>query len=127
MTRSTGNGDGPVRSDIGNGIANDDAPSGIEFEQALATLAAARLSGYGGDQRQRDFRAVFDGHSSPEQGGRVLAQIIHWGGFYAPVHVAGDPYVMHVRAGAQELCQRILAAVCRPPSAAATRTQSTER
>ncbi|MGE0255071.1 MAG: hypothetical protein AB7N54_13110 [Alphaproteobacteria bacterium] len=75
----------------------------------LARRLAARPSGWTPEERGRDFRAVFGGGATPEQGARVLAQIAAWAGLLAPVHVPGDPWATHVRAGAQALAQRILA------------------
>jgi hypothetical protein len=45
----------------------------------------------------------------------VLTRIFHWGGLFAPVHQDSDPYATHVRAGAQQLCQRILLALNTSP------------
>lgn len=89
----------------------------------LKSLAAERL--YDRKQRYRDFKAVFvTGGATGQQARRVLAQICRWGGFLAPAHVftskfghgaTVDPYATHVRAGAQELCQRILAVIGSEP------------
>lgn len=63
-------------------------------------------------QEYRDFRAALvDGTAGPAQARRVLTRIFHWGGLFAPVAQDGDPYATHVRAGAQQLCQRILMAL----------------
>ena len=63
-------------------------------------------------QRYHDFRAVLvDGTGSVGQARRVLTQIFKWGGLFTPVHQEGDPYGTHARAGAQEVCQRILMAI----------------
>jgi len=68
-------------------------------------------------QQYRDFRAVLvDGTAGPEQTKRVLTRIFHWGGLFAPVHQDSDPYATHVRAGAQQLCQRILLALNTTPN-----------
>lgn len=66
--------------------------------------------------RYKDFRAVFMGHSTPQQGHRVLSQICRWGGLYGAVPVyddqgRADPYGMASRAGSQELCQRIVSTI----------------
>lgn len=45
------------------------------FFDSIATIKAGR-GGYSKMDRYRDFRAVFTGTSTPEQGKRVLAQII---------------------------------------------------
>ncbi|MFQ5619455.1 MAG: hypothetical protein ACE5FR_10815 [Rhodospirillales bacterium] len=82
----------------------------------LGRLRAAGAP-YSRMERYRDFKAVFTGHSTPEQGQRVLSQICRWGGLYAPVHVSGDAYATHTRAGAQELCQRIVSNIHVEPAA----------
>ena len=82
----------------------------------LGRLRAAGAP-YSRMQRYRDFKAVFTGHSTPEQGMRVLSQICRWGGLYAPTHVPGDAYATHTRAGAQELCQRIVSNIHVEPAA----------
>lgn len=66
-------------------------------------------------QEYRDFRAaLIDGTAGPVQARRVLTRIFHWGGLFVPVAQDGDPYATHVRAGAQQLCQRILMALNTP-------------
>lgn len=68
-------------------------------------------------QEYRDFRAVLvDGAADSIQARRVLARIFHWGGLFVPVAQEGDPYATHVRAGAQQLCQRILMALNTRPT-----------
>ncbi|HEX9835485.1 MAG TPA: hypothetical protein VGB90_01445, partial [Alphaproteobacteria bacterium] len=50
------------------------------------SLIKARLGErYGEPDRYRDFRAVFLGHSTPEQGNRVLWQIFEWTRMYQRV------------------------------------------
>ncbi len=80
-------------------------------------------SGYDRLTRHKDFQAVFAGHSTPAQGQRVLSQICRWGGLYAPVHVPGDAYATHTRAGAQELCQRIVSNIHVEPAALPERAE----
>lgn len=87
----------------------------LAFADALARVEIPpgyRESG----QQYRDFRAVLvDGTADQAQAKRVLTRIFHWGGLFAPVHQESDPYATHVRAGAQQLCQRILLALNTEP------------
>jgi len=96
------------------------APRAAVDPRRLARLLAARPAGWSPAERGRDFRAVFGGGATPEQGARVLAQITAWAGLTAPVHVPGDPWATHVRAGAQALAQRILAALDDTPARASS-------
>lgn len=95
-------------------------------DQSAALAWLSRASGYDRMTRHSDFRAVFTGHSTPVQGQRVLSQICRWGGLYAPVVMTGDPYATHARAGAQELCQRIVSVLNIEPQEMPDRAQSEE-
>ena len=89
----------------------EEAADVLAFADMLAAVEIPRDYRDTG-QQYRDFRAVFvDGSADPAQAKRVLTRIFHWGGLFAPVHQDDDPYATHVRAGAQQLCQRILLAL----------------
>lgn len=74
-------------------------------------------------QQYRDFKAVFmDGEAQPAQGQRVLATIFRWGGIWDTPHSmredgSTDVHGTLVRAGAMEVCQRILATLTKEPVA----------
>lgn len=72
-------------------------------------LVKARLGDrYGEADRYRDFRAVFLGQSSPEQGNRVLWQILEWTRMYQRVAAPGDPHETYFRDGERNVGLRIL-------------------
>ncbi len=72
-------------------------------------LAKAKLGErYGEDDRYRDFRAVFLGQSGPEQGNRVLWQILEWTRMYQRVAAPGDPHETYFRDGERNVGLRIL-------------------
>ncbi len=75
----------------------------------MADLRSAAVGGhYGEADRYRDFRAVFMGASTPEQGKRVLWQIFEWCRLYRPVAKAGDPYETYRRDGMRAIGLHIL-------------------
>ena len=78
-------------------------------DKFLQTLQASRSLTYTKADRYKDFRQVFMGHSSPEQGQRVLAEIFKLGGMYSTTYVIGDANATLVRAGASDLCKRVMA------------------
>ena len=78
-------------------------------EKFLDVLQAARTRNYTSAERYSDFRMVFMGHSSPEQGQRVLAEIFKEGMMFRNGLVAGDPQGTAGRAGKRDLCVRIMA------------------
>jgi len=59
--------------------------------------------------RYKDFRQVFMGHSSPEQGQRVLAEIFKEGMMFRNGFVPGDSHSTAWRAGKRDLCVTIMA------------------
>lgn len=78
-------------------------------EKFLDVLQASRSKNYTRAERYRDFRQVFMGNSSPEQGQRVLAEIFKEGMMFRNGVVAGDPQETAARAGKRDLCVRIMA------------------
>jgi hypothetical protein len=72
-------------------------------------LIKARLGdNYGETDRYRDFRAVFLGQSGPEQGNRVLWQILEWTRIYQRVAAPGDPHETYFRDGERNVGLRVL-------------------
>jgi hypothetical protein len=81
------------------------------------SLIKARLGErYGEPDRYRDFRAVFLGHSTPEQGNRVLWQIFEWTRMYQRVAAPGDPHETYFRDGERNIGLRILVTLTAPPA-----------
>jgi len=78
-------------------------------EKFLRAVQASQPRPYMKTDRYKDFRQVFMGHSSPEQGQRVLAEIFKLGGMYSTTYVIGDANATLVRAGASDLCKRVMA------------------
>ncbi len=78
-------------------------------EKFLQNLQSSRGTRYSSSDRYSDFRMVFMGHSSPEQGQRVLAEIFKEGMMFRNGVVAGDPQETAARAGKRDLCVRIMA------------------
>lgn len=78
-------------------------------EKFIETLQTARSANYTRRDRYADFRQVFMGHSSPEQGQRVLAEIFKEGMMFRNGIVQGDPQETAARAGRRDLCVRIMA------------------
>jgi hypothetical protein len=62
---------------------------------------------YTAAERYRDFRAVFFGDSTAQQGRRVLWQILEWCRLFRPVSVAGDPHETYRRDGERNIGLRI--------------------
>lgn len=58
---------------------------------------------YSALDRYRDFRAVFFGESTPEQGRRVLWQILEWCRLFRPVSAPGDPHETYRRDGERNI------------------------
>ena len=58
---------------------------------------------YSAVDRYRDFRAVFFGESTPEQGRRVLWQILEWSRLFRPVSAPGDPHETYRRDGERNI------------------------
>lgn len=77
-------------------------------EAFLDDIRTAQVGHYSRSGRYRDFRAVFQGHSTPAQGRRVLWQIFFWGRMYAPVAVSGDPHMTYFRDGERNIGLRIM-------------------
>lgn len=57
--------------------------------------------------RYRDFRAVFFGESTPQQGKRVLWQILEWCRLFRPVSTPGDPHETYRRDGERNIGLKI--------------------
>lgn len=57
--------------------------------------------------RYRDFRAVFFGESTPQQGKRVLWQILEWCRLFRPVSAPGDPHETYRRDGERNIGLKI--------------------
>lgn len=62
---------------------------------------------YSAVDRFRDFRAVFFGESTPEQGKRVLWQILEWSRLFRPVAAPGDPHETYRRDGERNIGLKI--------------------
>jgi hypothetical protein len=58
---------------------------------------------YTREDRARDFRAVFFGESTPQQGRRVLWQLLEWCRLFRPVSAPGDPYETYRRDGERNI------------------------
>ncbi len=76
------------------------------FDQIVKARLGAR---YDETDRWRDFRAVFLGQSGPEQGNRVLWQILEWTRMYQRVAAPGDPHETYFRDGERSIGLRLLA------------------
>lgn len=63
---------------------------------------------YTAQDRYRDFRAVFFGQSTPEQGKRVLWQILCWCRLFRPVSAPGDPHETYRRDGERNIGLKIV-------------------
>ncbi|MGF1593962.1 MAG: hypothetical protein ACFCUW_11815 [Kiloniellaceae bacterium] len=81
---------------------------GPDPEAFFATLRRSALGGrYTAVDRYRDFRAVFFGQSTPEQGKRVLWQILEWCRLFRPVSAPGDPHETYRRDGERNIGLKI--------------------
>lgn len=69
--------------------------------------AAGIKGSYTALDRCRDFRAVFFGDSSPQQGKRVLWQILEWARLFRPVATPGDPHETYRRDGERNIGLKI--------------------
>jgi rRNA maturation protein Nop10 len=67
--------------------------------------------------RYRDFRAVFFGQSTPEQGKRVLWQILCWCRLFRPVSAPGDPHETYRRDGERNIGLKIFMTLNAEPDA----------
>jgi len=75
------------------------------FFEALRRAALGER--YTAVERYRDFRAVFFGESTPQQGKRVLWQILEWCRLFRPVSVPGDPHETYRRDGERNIGLKI--------------------
>lgn len=86
-----------------------------------AFFAALRRSSlgerYSAQDRYRDFRAVFFGQSTPEQGKRVLWQILCWCRLFRPVSAPGDPHETYRRDGERNIGLKIFMTLNAEPDA----------
>ena len=64
--------------------------------------------------RYRDFRAVFLGESTPEQGRRVLHEILTWGHIWR-TSMDPDPYQVHFNEGERSLSLKVVTAIENEP------------
>jgi hypothetical protein len=88
------------------------APPPPEPNAFFDGLLRARLGeSYGAVERYKDFRAVFLGDSTPEQGNRVLWQIFEWTRMYQRVAAPGDAHETYFRDGERNIGLRILVAL----------------
>ena len=71
------------------------------------------------EDRYADFRAVFMGNSTAEQGRRVLWDILSWSGLFQPAYIPNEPHAIYVREGERALALRILAVLYDDPHAQA--------
>lgn len=83
-------------------------------EALFADLARAHSgTGYGDDERYRDFRQLFLGS---DRGRKVLYEIFTWANMFRPVFVPGDAYATHYRDGERNIGLKILAALNAEPA-----------
>ena len=95
-------------------------PGAPDPDAFLADLRRAGLGrSYTQGDRYRDFRAVFHGHSTPEQGRRVLWQLLDGARIYRPVK-ADDPYETYFRDGERNMGLRIIRTMHAEPDGAVT-------
>ena len=79
-----------------------------DSEAFFAALRRASLGErYTAADRYRDFRAVFFGQSTAEQGKRVLWQILCWCRLFRPVSAPGDPHETYRRDGERNIGLKI--------------------
>ncbi|GAB4390995.1 MAG: hypothetical protein Tsb0032_00300 [Kiloniellaceae bacterium] len=77
-------------------------------EAFFGALRRASLGdAYSAIDRYRDFRAVFFGESTPQQGKRVLWQILEWCRLFRPVTAPGDPHETYRRDGERNIGLKI--------------------
>ena len=77
-------------------------------EAFFAALRRASLGErYTAIDRYRDFRAVFFGESTPQQGKRVLWQILEWCRLFRPVSAPGDSHETYRRDGERNIGLKI--------------------
>ena len=96
-------------------------PEAFHADLKAATI---RRDTYGAIDRYRDFRAVFLGHSTPEQGKRVLWQIFEWARMYHAIAVTGDAHQTYFRDGERTMGLRILRVLGAEPVERATQAQT---
>jgi hypothetical protein len=97
-------------------------------EAFFAALSRASLGGhYTPLDRYRDFRAVFFGQSTPEQGKRVLWQILEWCRLFRPVSAPGDPHETYRRDGERNIGLKIFMTLNAEPDAPEDMTEQQER
>lgn len=102
-------------------------PAEPDPEAFFDALRAAKLGeGYGARERYSDFRAVFFGDSTPQQGQRVLWQILTWCRLFRVVSAPGDPYETYRRDGERNIGLRIFMALNAEPPAAPEEQQEEE-
>lgn len=83
-------------------------PGQPDPEAFFAALRRASLGErYTAVDRYRDFRAVFFGESTPQQGRRVLWQILEWCRLFRPVSAPGDPHETYRRDGERNIGLKI--------------------
>ncbi len=98
-----------MRGRLGRLFRRGPVPPPPDPQAFFDALIQARLGdGYGEADRYRDFRAVFLGQSGPEQGNRVLWQILEWTRMYQRVAAPGDPHETYFRDGERNVGLRIL-------------------
>jgi hypothetical protein len=76
-------------------------PDADAFFEALRRTSLGKR--YTAVDRYRDFRAVFFGESTPQQGKRVLWQLLEWCRLFRPVSAVGDPYETYRRDGERNI------------------------
>jgi len=83
----------------------------------LHELRSAVIGTYNKADAYRDFRAVFQGHSTPEQGKRVLWEIMTKGRIYARVAKEdGNSHATYFRDGERNMVLYILETMNMEPS-----------
>ncbi|MEO3429728.1 hypothetical protein AAFN88_12760 [Pelagibius sp. CAU 1746] len=88
-------------------------PDPDAFFDALRKVSLGQR--YTAIDRYRDFRAVFFGESTPQQGKRVLWQILEWCRLFRPVSAPGDPHETYRRDGERNIGLRIFMALNAEP------------
>ena len=102
-----------------------------DIDAFFDTLRRAALGErYTAVDRYRDFRAVFFGESTPQQGKRVLWQILEWCRLFRPVSAPGDPHETYRRDGERNIGLKIfmtLNAEPGPPEPGGKTTSSSDK
>ncbi len=102
-------------------------PCAPDPEAFFGELRGALPDGYTKTDRHRDFHAVFMGTSTPEQGRRVLWEILGWTGMYRRTAVKGDAHETYFREGKRNVGLQILTVVNSEPKDRSQKARSQAR